>query len=107
MNNENKYNGYENYETWAVALWLNNEESTYRYWRELACEEKREAPRCREVKEKIWPAEKAARFRLAARLKEEVCDEAPELGACLYSDLLGSALDSVNWHEVAECFLEE
>jgi hypothetical protein len=26
------YNGWTNYETWAVSLWLGNEESSYRHW---------------------------------------------------------------------------
>lgn len=29
MENE-KYNGYSNYDTWLVMLWLNNEEQNYR-----------------------------------------------------------------------------
>jgi len=31
---ETGYNGYTNYETWAVKLWMDNEEPTYDYWRE-------------------------------------------------------------------------
>lgn len=27
---DDSYNGYANYETWNVALWINNEESCYR-----------------------------------------------------------------------------
>ena len=64
------YNGYSNYETWAVALWLGNEESSYRYWRATAREEQRRAPGCRQVREDVWPADKAAKYRLADRLKE-------------------------------------
>jgi hypothetical protein len=26
------YNGWPNYETWNVMLWLNNDEGTYRYY---------------------------------------------------------------------------
>lgn len=29
MKNENEYNGYSNYETWNVALWIQNDESFY------------------------------------------------------------------------------
>lgn len=33
---EKRYNGWANYETWCVHLWLSNDEPTYRYWREEA-----------------------------------------------------------------------
>ena len=39
MNDEKKasnYNGWTNYETWAVKLWFDNEEATYRNWMERA-----------------------------------------------------------------------
>ena len=28
------YQGWTNYETWAVNLWLDNEEGVHDYWRE-------------------------------------------------------------------------
>jgi len=30
------YNGWTNYETWAVALWIDNDEDSYRERQELA-----------------------------------------------------------------------
>ena len=39
MNDDQKpgnYNGWANYETWAVKLWFDNEEATYRTWMERA-----------------------------------------------------------------------
>lgn len=38
MSEDKKYNGWTNYETWNVALWLDNEEGSYNYWRETAQE---------------------------------------------------------------------
>ena len=32
------YNGWKNYETWNVKLWIDNEEGSYRYWEEVAGE---------------------------------------------------------------------
>jgi hypothetical protein len=44
---------------------------------------------------------------LASRLKEEL-EEGNPLGeqATLYADMLGAALSDVNWHEIAEHYLE-
>jgi hypothetical protein len=107
MTTKNGYNGYANYETWAVILWLENEQGTARYWREVAHELKEAAPGCQQVDEGLWSVEQAAHFRLADRLKDEVTDEAPDLGPSLYSDLMQAAFCEVDWHEVAEAFLEE
>lgn len=101
------YNGYRNYETWNVALWLGNDEGTSRYWREAAAEERREAATCVQVREGIWSEEEAPKYRLSERLKQEVEEGTPELEPSLYSDLLWAALSEVDWHEVAETFLEE
>ena len=32
---EERYNGYANYDTWLVALWLNNDEENYRRMRHM------------------------------------------------------------------------
>lgn len=107
MSTKDGYNGYANYETWATVLWLENEEDSSRYWRETAEMEKAAAARCWQVEEGIWDAGRAPCYLLAERLKDEVTEGAPELGASLYADLLNAALSEVDWHEVAEVFLEE
>ena len=38
MTEDKRYNGWKNYETWNVALWIGNEEGSYNYWRERSQE---------------------------------------------------------------------
>jgi len=85
-----KYQGYENYETWCVSLWLNNSEADYEHFRELAKELK-------DVK------------KLAISIENEIGNYGDELieSACLFKDLLNNSLEVVNWEEVAKDFLDE
>lgn len=104
--NDKRYNGWTNYETWATALWLDNDEGTQTYWREVTCQCREEAPQESQVSNGYWTVEQAARFTLADRLKEEVADGSPLTAEpSLYADLLGAALDEVNWQEIADHWL--
>jgi hypothetical protein len=91
-----KYNGWTNYETWAVSLWIDNEESSYRYWRQEAAR----------YQQDIADKEDAI-CGLAGQLKQEISDEAPTDEPSVYSDLLNAALSEVNWAEIAESWLRE
>lgn len=106
MSDDKKYNGWTNYETWCVHLWLSNEEGSYNYCRGLADECKEYAV---EHEHDIWSPEEHARFRLADMLKESLAEgmDNLKLPASVWSDLLSSALDRVNWNEIANAFLEE
>jgi hypothetical protein len=102
------YNGWKNYETWCVNLWLSNDEGTYNHCRSLAAECRDEAPVDQRVKDGIWPEADATKFLLSDCLKEFVEEQNPLNGqATMFSDLLNAALSEVDWHEVAEAFLEE
>jgi hypothetical protein len=83
------YNGWKNYETWAVKLWMDNDEGTQGLYADMA----------RRHGENVHS--------LALAVKDEVLDLAPDLGASMYADLLGSALDSVDWREIAESLIED
>lgn len=77
------YNGWSNYETWCVKLWLDND--GWEYDRSMG----------RTV------------YSLSVNLKAMVNDTAPDLGASMFADLLGAAIDSVNFREIAEGILED
>lgn len=102
-----EYNGYTNYETWNVALWLNNEYSEYQHWTERAQELKEETQE-ESFYHRYWTAEEYAKFTLADEIKKQIENDNPLLGeASLYSDILSANLSAVNWHGVAESFLED
>ena len=87
----NKYNGYSNYVSWNVALWIDNDEYSQSYWQGVA-----------EEAESIHD--------LAERLKDEIANgELTPLqdDASMYTDLLGWALQSVDWYELAEGYWAE
>jgi hypothetical protein len=89
------YQGWRSYETWAVALWIDNEEGSYHYWRDAARDCAREAHR----------SKRSASELLADRLEEEFEDAVRErLGdRCdVFGDLMNSALSEVGWIDIAK-----
>ena len=102
------YNGWTNYETWVVNLWMDNEEGSYDYWREVA----EDVYNNEAEEQKHFTKMEDAVGILADRLKdahEESKQEILErsgMEASVWADLLGSALCVVNWHEIAEHLLE-
>ena len=92
------YNGWTNYETWNVKLWLDNEQSTYYDVTRHASDVYTEAMDMEEAPDA---------YDLAAWLKDYVTDMAPELPASMFSDLLNAALSEVNWQEIAEVYLSD
>lgn len=95
------YNGWTNYETWAVNLWMQNEESSYHFWKDVTFG--------------VWNSAKAtdiatrsehARFELAEVLKEEHENQLPELKG-VFADLLNAAFSEVDWYEIADNLLRE
>ena len=108
--NDSRHMGWENYETWAVALWLSNERSSYVYWRRQAETSIQNAPHVHQVKAGIWTESQAACYRLADQLCEAIQSASPIEEPTLYSDLLAAAFGEVDWHEIAQsliCEVEE
>lgn len=96
------YNGWTNYETWNVALWIDNDEGSYNYWEDEA----------REIARKADDKDEAIRL-LSDSLKEHFESashdllEASHASASVWADLLGAALSEVNWYEIAAGKLED
>ena len=96
------YNGWKNYETWNVALWIDNDQSTYYTRQEMAqqayddAEQDDEDERMRE-----------ATRELAQALENWIDEMRPPMEASMFADLLGAALSEVDWYEIAENFLED
>jgi len=103
-----EYNGWTNYATWAVKLWIDNEEGSYHAVREAAREvwETTDVDDPDGTPHSLQHKEWAARY-FARDLEDIVCDlfDLPEEG--LAGDLCGSALSDVNWEEIAESIVED
>lgn len=111
------YNGWTNYETWGVALILDNDEGLYNARREAADQAIRDAKYADQVTSGIWSEANARKYILADWLKnftETLCgigSESEDYGiaepSMMAQQLLGAALSDVNWDEIAENYLSE
>lgn len=89
--NENTYNGWTNYETWNVALWLDNEQGSQEDMIDLAREYRHEEP-----------------YELGKAIKDYVEEQNPLASdASMWSDLLNAALSEVDWTDIAEHYLSD
>ena len=98
-----KYNGWTNYETWAVALWLDNEQSSQEYWNEVARE-------CANEAATDGDKQTDASCYLADQLKEHhelACNELQGVDGTVFADLLNAAISEVNWYEIAKHYVVE
>jgi hypothetical protein len=83
------YNGWVNYETWLVNLWLTNDYNDYLFFKELV-----------EEYSDLVDASNA--------LKEYVEESNPLIEEnSMYTDLLGGALRAVCWYEIVAHFKDE
>jgi hypothetical protein len=98
-----EYNGWYNYETWLVSLWIDNDRSYHE--RQVMAQEAWDAAESNEISTR----EEDACYSLADRLKTWISEEDNPLidQSSLYADLLNHALSEVNWYEIAEHFIED
>lgn len=80
------YQGWTNYETRLVKLWIDNDQWSQEYW--------------------LAYAEGMTAYDLAAAMKDSFEEAQPEMSG-FWADLMSSALQEVNWTEIAEAFIAE
>ena len=95
------YNGYTNYETWLVALHLDNSQGDQEMWNERA----EDALRVTD-----FDNDKAIN-RLADEMEEELengemVEEMMKPLPSMYQDLLNGALSEVDWRDIAENYVQ-
>jgi len=100
-----RYNGYKNYETWAVVYWLVSERESYCYWCEAAENIKKMGTICWRVRNGPLNTLNDPRECLSKRLEDELSEGITEPPWGLHIDLIASALSRVDWGEVADEFL--
>lgn len=88
-NEQEKYEGWANYETWCVSLWLTNDEGLYNNVRELVRDAKNTNRAAEAIKEFV----------------EELNPLADQ--ATVFADLMNAALSAVDWSEIVEDFSAE
>ena len=88
--NGDTYNGWSNRETWALGLWIDNDEGTYLWSREIAAAAERN------------------RYAVANALRgwfEDLEEVAPDWHRSARDDI--GSLWRIDWEEIADGFLSE
>lgn len=93
-----EYNGWTNYKTWLVKLWMDNDQGNYLFFREQA----------EQVIREDGPYDKDSDHirQLAAIIQESHEESLPKLEG-FAADLMNAALSEVNWEEIANSLLED
>ena len=100
---DSTYNGWSNYETWAVGMWLDGNYTgsvTYEY----AIETVRDA--LERSTFNVLSGQMNDRYEVSQALKTWVREDNETEDASLAADLLGAAFDSVNWYELADAWIQ-
>lgn len=95
------YNGWSNYETWVVNLWIDNDQGSQERWAERAVELLQGA-----IDDETTDPKAEALSTLADELEADHGEFTPELSG-VFSDLLTHALGRVDWREIAEHYIAD
>lgn len=104
MSESKGYQGYANYETWACALWIDNDHGLYDTRREMVRMTWTDSEYGENEREN---QSTEARSDLSEILKNWIEEMAPTLGATMFSDLLTAAISEIDFYELADAWLNE
>ena len=105
MADDKRHNGWTNYETWIVALWIDNDQTSYNRRHEMSQKAWDDAEITRGYASQT--REDSAKYLLSEALKAWIENASPLQRTTVYTDLLNAALGEVNWYEIADTFLED
>ena len=98
------YNGYANYETWLVSVWIDNDQRHIDHWVDVAKHHYNIAE-----DSKHFTKREEAIISFSGDMAECYGDRVPDsddIGG-LWTDLIRAALGSVDWHELAGKYMEQ
>ena len=98
-----KYNGYSSYETWLVAVWVDNHQGSIDHWVHVAKHHYNIAE-----DSKHFTKREEATISFSGDMAEWYGDRVPdsnEIGR-LWWDMLHAALGSVDWYELAAKYMD-
>ena len=97
-----KYNGWTNYATWNIKLWIDNEQGSHEWWVEQAMTALDITP---EGYKHLSEATMVLEDVLETHYNEELMEGPLNPGWMM--DCLQHTLAHVNWYEIAECYIDD
>jgi hypothetical protein len=99
-------NGWTNYETWLVNLWIDNEQGTHEGCRDAVRDFLSGWEQAEPSREISIPEAQSRRHDVGDMLKEWVEETYDFPTEGLAADLIGAALSEVEWVEIADHWIE-
>lgn len=93
---KNNYNGWSNYETWNLSLWIDNDRNWYR-----EVNDKASALVC-DVLTKDEQIENLRKF-----IMDLVDEDAPTMDPSFFTDVMNASIREVNFREISRSIIEE